>query len=79
MSRRVIDPERLRDVMFVTCSHGHTDHMDPVTLAAVRRANDGVQFIAPRSEARLAAERWGPASPGQLPGILLMNDGESHL
>jgi len=75
MSRRVVDPAKLRDIMFVTASHAHTDHMDPATLAAIRQVNDGVAFIAPRAETRLAQERWGPIREGD-PPMILMSDGE---
>jgi L-ascorbate metabolism protein UlaG (beta-lactamase superfamily) len=36
MTRRVVDPARLGFVDVVTASHGHTDHLDPVTLHALR-------------------------------------------
>ena len=36
MTRRVVDPARLGFVDVVTASHGHTDHLDPVTLRALR-------------------------------------------
>jgi L-ascorbate metabolism protein UlaG (beta-lactamase superfamily) len=36
MTRRVVDPTRLGFVDVVTASHGHTDHLDPVTLHALK-------------------------------------------
>jgi L-ascorbate metabolism protein UlaG (beta-lactamase superfamily) len=36
MTRRVVDPARLGFVDVVTASHGHTDHLDPITLRALR-------------------------------------------
>jgi L-ascorbate metabolism protein UlaG (beta-lactamase superfamily) len=53
MTRRVVDPTRLRFVDVVTASHGHTDHLDPVTLRALRpRA-----LVCPPSLRELAVER----------------------
>jgi L-ascorbate metabolism protein UlaG (beta-lactamase superfamily) len=74
MSRRVIDPELLCEIAFVTCSHGHTDHLDAETLRAVRRHNHPT-LIAPRAIRGLAEERWG-ADPN---GITFMSDGESQV
>ena len=73
MTKRVVDPEALRDVIFVTASHAHTDHMDPETFRAIREHNSP-QLIAPRAARQVAAERWGQDKTG----IILMSDGESH-
>jgi L-ascorbate metabolism protein UlaG (beta-lactamase superfamily) len=55
MTRRVVDPARLGFVDVVTASHGHTDHLDPVTLRAVRpRA-----LVCPPGLRALAFERAG--------------------
>jgi len=53
MTRRVVDPARLGFVDVVTSSHGHTDHLDPVTLHALRpRA-----LVCPAGLRDLALER----------------------
>lgn len=55
MTRRVVDPARLGFVDVVTASHGHTDHLDPVTLRALRpRA-----LVCPPGIRALAFERAG--------------------
>jgi L-ascorbate metabolism protein UlaG (beta-lactamase superfamily) len=77
MSRRVVDPFLLRRINVVTASHGHTDHLDAETLAAIR-AGDAAdaqptnpQFVAPRAIRELAEQRWGG------PLDILLDDGES--
>src|SRR5439155_813953 len=47
MTRRVVDPARLAFVDVVTASHGHTDHLDPLTLrgSRTRRERDS-PFLA---------------------------------
>ena len=53
MTRRVVDPARLAFVDVVTASHGHTDHLDPLTLRALRpRA-----LVCPTGLQALAVER----------------------
>jgi L-ascorbate metabolism protein UlaG (beta-lactamase superfamily) len=53
MTRRVVDPARLGFVDVVTSSHGHTDHLDPLTLQAIRpRA-----LVCPAGLRDLASER----------------------
>lgn len=70
MTRRVVDPARLRQISYVTSSHSHTDHLDPETLQAVRRGNDSAVFIAPAATKEVAAQRWG-AEPN-----VLLDDGD---
>ena len=55
MTRRVVDPERLRFVDVVAASHGHTDHLDPDTLRALRPRT----LVCPAGLAELARERAG--------------------
>ena len=74
MSRRVVDPARLDLVNLITCSHGHTDHLDAETLRAVDRArgvNEDLLVAVPRSNAQLALERLGRAAD------VLLDAGES--
>ncbi len=55
-----VDPGSLRDIDFVMATHGHTDHLDPGTLAPIAAANPGCSFIVPGSCAALALERGVP-------------------
>jgi L-ascorbate metabolism protein UlaG (beta-lactamase superfamily) len=59
MTRRVVDPARLRSIDVVTSSHSHTDHLDADTLKPLVKSNPKLRFIAPRSSLRLAEERLG--------------------
>jgi L-ascorbate metabolism protein UlaG (beta-lactamase superfamily) len=45
-----IAPEALRDIDYLLCSHGHTDHMDPETIRAIVMNNPGCQVAAPLAE-----------------------------
>jgi len=71
MSERVVDPARLGFVSVVTCSHVHTDHMDPETIRALLAANPRLTLVIPEAIRRTAAERLG-VEPGRPVG---MNDG----
>lgn len=71
MSERVVDPARLGFVSVVTCSHSHTDHMDPETIRPLLRANPAVRVVIPEAARQLAAQRL-EMEPGRLLG---MNDG----
>jgi L-ascorbate metabolism protein UlaG (beta-lactamase superfamily) len=55
MTRRVVDPTRLAFVDVVTASHGHTDHLDPITLRALHPRT----LICPPGVRELALERSG--------------------
>ena len=57
MSERVVDPARLGFVSVVTCSHVHTDHMDPETIRLA--ANPGIELVIPEAIRDTAAERLG--------------------
>jgi L-ascorbate metabolism protein UlaG (beta-lactamase superfamily) len=57
MTRRVVDPVRLRFVDVVTASHGHTDHLDAETLREV--LGDRTQLVCPSEIADPARERSG--------------------
>src|SRR5262245_8562803 len=45
MTRRVVDPLRLREVDVVTSSHNHTDHLDAETLRPLMSANPEVRIV----------------------------------
>src|SRR5437868_7137107 len=57
MSERVIDPELLKDIMVVTSSHNHTDHLDADTLIPVLKNNPGITFIIPEANRDFVADR----------------------
>lgn len=52
LTRRVVAPERLDLVEVVLSTHGHTDHLDPETLRAIR-----APVVAPAGTIELARER----------------------
>jgi L-ascorbate metabolism protein UlaG (beta-lactamase superfamily) len=66
-----IEPERLRPVDVVLCTHAHTDHMDPGTLAVVAKGNPQAQFVVPRAESETAVARGIPADR-----LIAINAGE---
>ena len=74
VSERVVDPARLGFVSVATCSHSHTDHMDPDTLRAVLAANPRVDLVVPEAARGIAAERLGVGSDR----LIGMNDGDTR-
>ena len=59
MTERVVDPSRLDFVHACTCSHGHTDHMDPDTLRPLLAANPDLVVVVPESTRGTASQRLG--------------------
>jgi L-ascorbate metabolism protein UlaG (beta-lactamase superfamily) len=57
MSERVVDPSLLTDILIVTSSHNHTDHLDAETLIPILRNNPGINFIIPEANREFVAER----------------------
>lgn len=57
MSERVIDPELLKNIMIVSSSHNHTDHLDAETLIPVINNNPAIKFIIPEANRDFVAER----------------------
>jgi L-ascorbate metabolism protein UlaG (beta-lactamase superfamily)/protein-tyrosine-phosphatase len=55
-----VAPSALRDVDWLLCTHGHTDHMDPGTIAPLLAASSGARVLAPRAERVRAIERGVP-------------------
>lgn len=53
-----VSPARVSDVDMVLCTHRHTDHMDPETLAVISR-NDDVRFVVPSALVGHAVEKAG--------------------
>lgn len=54
---RVVDPARLRNIVCVTSSHNHTDHLDADTLLPMRAANPGLRLVLPEANLDFAAGR----------------------
>ncbi|MBL9167493.1 MAG: MBL fold metallo-hydrolase [Verrucomicrobiales bacterium] len=59
MTERVIAPERLTFVNWVTSSHNHTDHLDRETLLGIRNASPDVRLVLPEANRAFATERLG--------------------
>ena len=61
MSSIVIHPELLAllEVAAISCSHQHTDHMDPETLKPMADRTPGLKLVVPRAWRALAHERSG--------------------
>jgi L-ascorbate metabolism protein UlaG (beta-lactamase superfamily) len=57
MSERVVDPNLLRNILIVTSSHNHTDHLDAETLVPVLKNNSSVTFIIPEANRVFVSER----------------------
>jgi L-ascorbate metabolism protein UlaG (beta-lactamase superfamily) len=60
-----VDPAAIRGCDWYLCTHGHTDHMDAQTIAAVLQAN-APQFVTPRGEAARAQQRFVPLAQAHL-------------
>ena len=57
MSERVVDPSLLRNILVVTSSHNHTDHLDADTLLPILKNNPGISFIIPEANRDFVIER----------------------
>lgn len=55
-----IRPEELPRIDLVLMSHGHTDHLDPETIATIARLQSDAMFVVPNRVRDLAAERGVP-------------------
>jgi L-ascorbate metabolism protein UlaG (beta-lactamase superfamily) len=55
-----VDPGSLRDLDLVLATHGHTDHLDPGTLAPLAASNPACRFVVPAAHAALAVSRGVP-------------------
>lgn len=67
-----VKPGDLRDVDWLFCTHGHTDHMDPGTIPALLAANPRARVLVPRAEKARAIERGVPENH-----LTLIDAGES--
>jgi L-ascorbate metabolism protein UlaG (beta-lactamase superfamily) len=66
-----VAPEEITNCGWYVCTHGHTDHMDPATISALRQASDPL-FIIPRAEEAKGRQRGIP--PGR---VILINAAET--
>lgn len=57
MSERVVDPSLLKDILVVTSSHNHTDHLDGETLIPLLKNNPDINFIIPEANRAFVCER----------------------
>lgn len=57
ISERVMDPELLKNILIVTSSHNHTDHLDAETLLPVFKNNPGIKFVIPEANRDFVIER----------------------
>src|SRR6476660_3824253 len=57
MSELVLRPELLKNILAVTSSHNHTDHLDAETLIPVMKNNPAIKFIVPEANRNFVSER----------------------
>jgi L-ascorbate metabolism protein UlaG (beta-lactamase superfamily) len=57
MSERVVDPELLKNILIVSTSHNHTDHLDGETLIPIIKNNPNITFIIPEANRQFVCER----------------------
>jgi len=60
MTPAPIAPVNLTPIDYVLVTHGHTDHMDPETLAPIAASNPACRFVVPAAEAQKAIDRGAP-------------------
>jgi L-ascorbate metabolism protein UlaG (beta-lactamase superfamily) len=75
MTERVIAPERLTGISFVTSTHNHTDHLDAETLLPIFATNPNVKLVLGLANIDFAANRLGEAHRERFVG--LVGDGDS--
>jgi L-ascorbate metabolism protein UlaG (beta-lactamase superfamily) len=57
MSERVVDPQLLKNILIVSSSHNHTDHLDGETLIAIIKNNPSITFIIAEANRQFVCER----------------------
>jgi L-ascorbate metabolism protein UlaG (beta-lactamase superfamily) len=67
-----VHPEQIQQLDFVFCTHGHSDHMDPLTLSVLARNNPICKFIVPKAEKATAIEKGVPDNQ-----LITVNAGDS--
>lgn len=68
-----VAPSDLTGIDWLLCTHGHTDHMDPGTIAPLLAANPQAKVLAPRAETARALERGVPKER-----LVLIDAGETQ-
>lgn len=63
LTERVIAPEALTGLDWITSSHNHTDHLDAETLLPLLQANPKARLLIPRANVSLVLDRLGPIQP----------------
>jgi L-ascorbate metabolism protein UlaG (beta-lactamase superfamily) len=69
MTERVIAPERLTGISFVTSTHNHTDHLDAETLLPLFQSNHKACLVLPKANQDFAAERLGEMHRARFVGL----------
>lgn len=59
VTERVIAPEKLTGIDFITSSHNHTDHLDAETLLPLFEANPQAKLVVPRANRGFVLDRLG--------------------
>lgn len=67
-----VSPESLSGLDFVLCTHAHTDHLDPETLAPIMPINPRCRVVVPMAMAETALARGVP-----LVNLVCLDAGES--
>jgi len=66
-----VEPDEVRDLDLVLCTHRHSDHMDPGTLPVIAKNNPKCRFVVPAAERESAIGVGLPAER-----IIAVNAGE---
>jgi L-ascorbate metabolism protein UlaG (beta-lactamase superfamily) len=67
LTERVLAPERLIGVDYITCSHNHTDHLDPETLLPILHTNPNAKLLVPAANVSFVLGRLGPVKSHLVP------------
>lgn len=59
LTERVIAPERLTGIHWITSSHNHTDHLDSETLQPLLAANPAARLLVPCANVEFIRRRLG--------------------
>jgi L-ascorbate metabolism protein UlaG (beta-lactamase superfamily) len=70
MTERVIAPERLENITFVTSTHNHTDHLDAETLLPIFATNPDVKLLLGLANIPFAASRLGETHQERFVGVV---------
>lgn len=65
-----VNPDEVTNADIVTCSHDHSDHIDPLTIPRLAEASPNARFVIPRATVRRLLELGVPEER-----LIPMNDG----